>query len=192
MVKKNIFTVLAIMLTFWLGYSFASQTSDKVDYNMEHSKAKPRTLELAVELLKFEEGYSSTPYLGTEGYLHIGYGQKLSNKKGLDPKDFKGRTTPKHAEYILTNLVKSLIYRFEHGVHKYAFLSLSAERQAIIISMAYQMGIEGVLKFKRTWTKIYLGDFNRAAYAMLQSKWATQTPNRARRHAETMRTGKLP
>lgn len=191
MVAKDLFVILVLMiLTFWLGYVSASQKEK--DSDMDFSKAKPETSKLAVDLLKFEEGYSSTPYIGSEGYLHIGHGQKLSNEKGLNPDDWKVRTTPKHAEFILTNLVNSLIYKLENSPNKFAFLGLNAERQAVVVSMAYQMGFTGVFKFRQTWTSIYLGDYKAAAYAMLQSKWAEQTPARAKRHAETMRTGILP
>ena len=54
--------------------------------------------------------------------------------------------------------------------------------------MAYQMGIDGLAGFKNTLKNIAAGRWNDAATGMLDSKWAKQTPNRARRHAEQMRT----
>lgn len=55
--------------------------------------------------------------------------------------------------------------------------------------MAYQMGVAGLAGFKNTLAMIADGDFGGAASGMLNSKWAKQTPNRARRHADVMRTG---
>jgi len=38
---------------------------------------------------------------------------------------------------------------------------------------------------------LYAGDYEDAAKHMLDSKWAVQTPARAQRSAEIMRTGKI-
>jgi len=55
--------------------------------------------------------------------------------------------------------------------------------------MAYQMGVTGLAGFTNTLGMIARGDFAGAAGGMMNSLWARQTPNRARRHAEVMRTG---
>jgi lysozyme len=55
--------------------------------------------------------------------------------------------------------------------------------------MAFQMGTEGLLGFERTLSLIRDGKYENAAAAMLQSKWAQQTPARAKRMADQMRSG---
>jgi lysozyme len=55
--------------------------------------------------------------------------------------------------------------------------------------MSYQMGTTGVMKFKNTLTAIEHGDYELAALGMLDSTWAKQTPNRARRLASQMKVG---
>lgn len=149
------------------------------------------TKQIAIDLLKFEEGYRSTPYIGTEGYLHIGYGRKLSNRKGLNPEDYTTKTNPKSEEILLSHRVDSMLHVLKTTGHRGIFLELSDERQAILLSMMYQMGFSGLYEFTNMWKAIYLGDYEDAAKAMLNSKWAKQTPARANRHAETMRTGIL-
>lgn len=72
---------------------------------------------------------------------------------------------------------------------KSALANCNPARQDILISMAYQMGVDGLSLFKGTLASIAAGDFNAAANGMLDSLWARQTPSRARRHAEVMRTG---
>lgn len=62
-------------------------------------------------------------------------------------------------------------------------------RQDILISMAYQMGVKGLAKFANTLAFITAGNYTGAAAGMLTSTWAQQTPARAKRHAEVMRTG---
>jgi lysozyme len=62
-------------------------------------------------------------------------------------------------------------------------------RTDVLLSMAYQLGVEGVLQFKNMLSAIVAEQFNDAADAMMNSLWARQTPGRARRHAEMMRSG---
>ncbi len=62
-------------------------------------------------------------------------------------------------------------------------------RTDVLLSMAYQLGVEGVAQFKNMLSAIAKENFDEAANAMLSSLWARQTPGRARRHAEVMRRG---
>ncbi len=62
-------------------------------------------------------------------------------------------------------------------------------RRDILYSMAWQMGVDGLAGFKNTLALIAQENFASAASSMLMSKWARQTPNRAKRHAEVMRSG---
>jgi lysozyme len=55
--------------------------------------------------------------------------------------------------------------------------------------MAFQLGTDGLLGFKNTLALIRDGKYAEAAEAMLQSKWATQTPERAQRLAKQMKEG---
>ena len=66
---------------------------------------------------------------------------------------------------------------------------LSEARQIVLISMAYQMGMAGLLKFKNTLAAMQRGDYAGAADGMLASLWARQTPERAKRLAKMMRDG---
>jgi lysozyme len=66
---------------------------------------------------------------------------------------------------------------------------LSEPRQAVLIGMAFQMGIGGLLKFKRTLGSVEDGQYGEAAKEMLDSTWAKQTPARAHRMALQMETG---
>jgi lysozyme len=56
--------------------------------------------------------------------------------------------------------------------------------------MSFQMGVEGLMGFNTTLARVQAGDYIGAADSMLQSKWATQTPQRANRLADQMRYGK--
>ena len=55
--------------------------------------------------------------------------------------------------------------------------------------MAYQLGVEGVMKFKKMIAALQNGDYDRAADEMADSLWAKQTPSRAQRLMTLMRIG---
>lgn len=69
------------------------------------------------------------------------------------------------------------------------FSLLDDVRQAVIVSMMFQMGPPRLAKFVNTLKAVAHGDWDAAADGMLASRWATQTPARAKRHAAMMRTG---
>jgi lysozyme len=60
--------------------------------------------------------------------------------------------------------------------------------QVILLEMAYQMGCRGVGKFDNMWNALEVGDYRVAADEMLDSRWARQTPARANRLADRMRS----
>ena len=67
--------------------------------------------------------------------------------------------------------------------------ALNDARKAVLMNMAFQLGITGLMGFSKTLSLIESGDYAQAADQMLRSKWASQTPNRAYEMAEQMRTG---
>lgn len=73
--------------------------------------------------------------------------------------------------------------------HLSFFDSLNDARQAVLIGMAFQMGLKGLLGFVNTLRMIQNGEYASATRGMLNSKWARQTPNRAKRMARQMETG---
>ena len=69
------------------------------------------------------------------------------------------------------------------------FTELDAARQGVLVNMAFQMGTAGLLAFNRTLVAIAQQRYAEASAYMLQSKWAKQTPARAKRMADQMETG---
>jgi lysozyme len=55
--------------------------------------------------------------------------------------------------------------------------------------MAYQMGVDGVLKFKKMMIALQAENYEAAYKEALNSKWAQQTPERAQRVALLIRNG---
>ena len=56
--------------------------------------------------------------------------------------------------------------------------------QDVVMEMCYQLGVTGFSKFVKTITYLKDKDFKNASIEMLDSKWAKQTPNRAKKMSE--------
>jgi lysozyme len=59
----------------------------------------------------------------------------------------------------------------------------------VLISMAFNLGVQGLLGFTRMLSYSQDGDYSGAAEEMLSSKWATQVGNRAVELAGMMENG---
>lgn len=140
-----------------------------------------------IKILAFEEGFRTDPYLCSEGFVTIGLGTKLHKSKGMNPDDFPIKVTRKIAEEWLHTEVAIKDSKLKANNVSYIYTALSHDQRAIILSMAYQMGVRGVLNFRRMWHALAEGDHNQAALEALDSRWAQQTPERAERHARVLR-----
>lgn len=129
--------------------------------------------------IKQEEGYRRHMYKCPSGKWTIGIGLNL--EAGL-PED--------EAETILRLRLDKL--KAQLGAELPWFKNLNEARQAALLSMAYQMGLAGLLKWQRTLGHVASGDYEAAAAEMVKSRWYTQTQGRARRTAYMMRYGKFP
>ncbi len=130
-----------------------------------------------LDKIKKEEGFRADMYQCCEGFNTIGIGFNLDAIKM--PEEV--------ADLWLTLIVNELsgkMMRYEW------FKMLSNARKICIIDMTYQLGINGVLNFKNMISAIEQANFALASFEMLDSRWAKQTPNRATRNAEIMRSGK--
>ena len=132
--------------------------------------------ESLLQQLKRHEGLKLKPYKCSEGYLTIGYGRNLETR-GI---------TAQEANEMLLNDVSEV----EEALHRMGFLSDPSDvRRAVLINMAFQLGVGGLLKFEKMLSAYLDGYYELAAKEMLDSKWALQTPNRAKELADQMRTG---
>lgn len=75
-------------------------------------------------------------------------------------------------------------------LEKYPKLFIHGEiRGCVLINMAFNLGVGGLLKFKNTLAQFEIGRFDVCATMMKQSLWAKQVGNRAVRLANQMQTG---
>lgn len=131
--------------------------------------------------LRRDEGERSTVYQDHLGFWTLGVGRLVDGRKkgaGLRPDEIA---------YLLRNDINDRIVALTKALPWFA--TLDAARQGALVNMAFQMGTEGLLQFTTTLGRVSRGDYVGAGQSMLDSKWATQTPERAKRLSKQMETG---
>ena len=113
------------------------------------------------------------------GHPTIGVGRNIA-KDGLG-------ISQEEAEFMLENDIE----RVKEEIKNFPIENLNEARTAIIIDMAFNMGIS---RFNPTrWPNFFRAianeDYDNAKKEMLDSNWARQTKRRSVRLAEMMRTG---
>lgn len=142
-------------------------------------------------LLRLEEGWRSKPYLCTEKYPTVGFGFRIG-PQGADITLYQFTLPVRAGEAWLDSLIANLEVEMRRVPQLAMALQTCADdpaRIAVLQSMAYQMGVQGLAAFKNTLQAVIERRWNDAAAGMLNSRWARQTPDRAKRHAQQMRTG---
>ena len=137
-------------------------------------------ISLVIDFIVYWEGYSARPYKDSEGYLTIGHGLKLSNNKELTPDDIVIRMN----EEISRLYIKEEIYSLHNRLQCLeVYNHLNTEKQMTLISMAYQLGYDGLMKFKDMWKALEVRDYPAAREAARDSLWCKQTESRCIHHS---------
>lgn len=138
---------------------------------------KPKNIE---QSLRRDEGEKLYAYADSEGYVTIGIGVLIDRDKG-------GGITKEESAYLFNN---RLALKKAELVEKAPWVAkLDEVRFGVLLNMSYQMGVNGVLNFKKTMQYVKDGKYQAAASEMLNSTWAKQTPERAVRLSDQMATG---
>jgi lysozyme len=131
-----------------------------------------------IQELKKDEGLRLRAYQDHLGVWTIGYGTNLQVLE----------VTEGWAERKLRERVDSIRRQADQLP---VFTLLSSTRKDVILSMMYQMGVQGTLNFRNMWIALEMGDYDAAAAEMRDSQWwrDPKTRNRAERMAVRMETG---
>ena len=121
-----------------------------------------------IESIKQHEGYVGVVYKDSLGIDTIGYGFAIKDLE-LDA-DI--------CDIILERKIKDLQDRVKNKFSWYKYMP--PEIQDVVMEMCYQLGVTGVSKFKKTVAYLQNKEFKNASIEMLDSRWAKQTPNRAK------------
>ena len=130
--------------------------------------------------LRRDEGFVPHAYQDHLGFWTIGIGRLIDKRKG-------GGITEDEA----LDLLDRDIERFEQELDAKLtwWRTLDDVRQRVILNMAFNLGVNGLLGFKNTLAAVKGERWEDAARGMLNSKWAGQVGDRADRLAKMMRTG---
>lgn len=120
------------------------------------------------------EGLSLKPYQDSRGVWTIGYGTNITQ-------------ISLHEAEMLRD---SRLTEAHEAASEYDWwLNLTNARQRVVVEMIYQLGQHGFDGFVKMQGALSRGDYEHAAYEMLDSQWRKQVPERARILAGRMRRG---
>lgn len=93
--------------------------------------------------------------------------------------------TSDESRKLVENRVSEIMHQLDLRVPVYRSLPNAA--QDVLIEMAYQMGVPGLLKFKRMLAALKTQSYRTAAAEMLDSQWAKRRPKCAKALAKQMK-----
>jgi lysozyme len=147
-----------------------------------------------INILKKHEGERFQVYDCPAGYPTIGVGRNLETK-GLTKEEcdylklgvyernsviakleVRG-ITQEESDYLLSNDIDYVTNQLSKRLFR--FNSLPEQAKIVLIDMAFNLGVDGLLKFNKTLSLINSGKYKEASKEMLNSKWAKQVGNRA-------------
>ena len=132
--------------------------------------------ESLVEELKRHEGYRSHAYRDTMGFLTIGYGLNID----------AGISEPLAAQ-ILEWQVAECTAAIAGALPFWD--KLSQARQEVFVNMGYNLGVDGLLGFRKMISAAAAGDIVGVCREMRDSKWYKQVGSRADELIEKYRIG---
>ena len=133
-------------------------------------------------LLQLHEGLRLKPYQCTANKQTIGYGRNLDDKG----------VTQSEADLMLDNDIAEVTIELER---KLWFMSeLDEVRRSVLIDMAFNMGVAGLMKFSITLSHVEDREYMLASVEMLDSKWAREDvgKDRSMRLSNMMHSGEWP
>ena len=137
--------------------------------------------------LAIDEGKRLAAYLDTVGVLTVGIGHNCVAKPVpgvIKPGD---TITDETCSALFRDDIQESIDQVDRYLPWWA--KLDDVRRNILVNMAFNLGINGLLQFRNTLKFIECGSYGMAADGMMQSLWARQVGDRAKRLSKQMRTG---
>lgn len=133
-----------------------------------------------IDDLVLEEGYRASVYKDHLGFYTIGIGTCIDAKRacGITFEQAKRLAEDKIIEIEKELYQRALWWQGE-----------SSNRRRALVLMAYQLGVSGLLNFKKMTWAMQHGDYKQAYKEALDSNWARQTPERAKRVAKLILEG---
>ena len=136
------------------------------------------------EQIKEHEGFVPRTYKDSLGKRTIGFGHLcVEPEQWDDDKEY----TREELERVFDNDFEEALKNAESLIGE---RSINFIAKQVIIEMVFQLGIGGVSKFKKMWSALDNEDYGEASFQLMDSLWAKQTPNRAEKLSQKMRSAK--
>ena len=134
-----------------------------------------------LESVKKHEGFRDHVYLDSLSKRTVGYGHLCVEDHWEDGKKYD-------KEYLEDILEKDLQSAVDQAHDMCQGMEISDFAKSLICEMIFQLGGNGVSKFKNMWKALKENppNYEEASVQMLDSRWAKQTPNRAKEMAGHM------
>ena len=127
--------------------------------------------------LKRHEGWVPHAYRDHLGFWTIGYGRLIDPARG-------GGLSLDEGEYLLRNDIEGRIATLRSRLAW--FDRLPDRKKQALTNMAFQLGVNGLLGFRRMLHALQNRQWSEARREALDSRWAKQTPVRAREIANML------
>ena len=136
-----------------------------------------------LESVKKHEGYRNKVYLDTLGKRTVGVGHLCVEDFWEDDKEYEEKFLMTILEHDLQTAIKGA----KELVEDHGCADIDEQAEEILIEMVFQLGKNGVSKFRNMWKALAEKNYIGASYEMLDSRWSKQTPNRAKAMAKIMK-----
>jgi lysozyme len=137
-------------------------------------------IEGIAQVLTQEEGYRRYSYEDHLGYTTVGIGRCLEEGVGYGIDE-------EEAQWLLKRDIQRV---WDNCSGQISFWpNVSSNIKETVVMLVFQMGLGGYLKFKKHIAAIEAQDFELAAAELLDSRFARQTPERAKRMASRIAAG---
>ena len=129
--------------------------------------------------LKRDEGVVLHAYQDSLGLWTIGIGRLIDPRKG-------GGISEKEAVMLLTHDLERIMTDLDTRIPWWTHQPEPVQRA--LVNMAFNLGVPGLMGFKGMLAALQARNYVEAAKAALDSKWAKQVGDRARRVADLLRS----
>ena len=132
--------------------------------------------------IKEHEGFRDTVYYDHLGNATVGWGHLVTSEDNFT----SGVTYP---EEVLEQVFEKDFAKAKEGADSLCKdLPINYIARGVLIEMCFQLGVNGVSKFRNMFEALKIPDYNKASEEMLDSKWYEQTPARAKSLSYIMRS----
>lgn len=132
-----------------------------------------------VSELNIDEARRKKAYRDSVGKLSIGVGRNLDDR-GLRDSEI---------DFMLSNDIDEVADELDRAMPWWR--SMNDARQNVLANMCFNLGLDRLQGFKNTLASMRAGKYDEAAEGMLDSLWARQVGERAKRLAARMRKGEF-